>query len=303
LTIADIKDSIKHHSAILKKHEEHKKAHEALLKKANADIKKQKTLQIKASREIHRAQLRIEKTNDFLKSSHFMLDKLVFDNEHENASFLIRDNENAIARFSQVILESNRFILDSKSYIANAMIKLKRSHDILKKLEDNLALSDDEHLFIVGGKDSPVFKNIDAIRPFLGTQPKYHIIRTSHTFHHTITIRNFKKRFIHSVFLSDVDMDILLVKPEKHTFLFIKEKLRCAKTLHKEHLGVLYERITENPKIDIIVQGLVGRLTGYHRNLNSVVFSNPDLVRQYHQLWLQHFHLSSSNRILLGSKF
>jgi hypothetical protein len=99
-------------------------------------------------------------------------------------------------------------------------------------------------------------------------------------------------------------MDQVLAKePKRHTFLFIKEKLRCAKTLIKDHLGVLYERLTDKPQMDTILQGLVGRLTGYHKNKNSVVFSNPDLVKDYKKHWDEQFkhHKTVIPRIMLGT--
>ena len=135
--------------------------------------------------------------------------------------------------------------------------------------------------------DPQVFQHLDEIRPFL-LDPKYHIIRTSHSFHHDVTISNFRRAFPLAHFLSDPDMDILLTPPLTHTFLFIKEKLRCAKTLHKTHLGVLYERRTKHPKMDTILQGLVGRLTGYQHS-TAVVFSNPSLVEEYRRQWFEQF--------------
>jgi hypothetical protein len=151
--------------------------------------------------------------------------------------------------------------------------------------------------------DRQVFQNIEEIRPFLH-EPKYHIIRTGHSFYHDVTILNFRLVFPDAIMLSDPDMDILDHKPEQHTFLFIKEKLRCAKTLNKLHLGILYERITHKPVMDTILQGLVGRLTGYHHNSHSVVFSNPALVELYRSHWLLQFsQYKSLPSIFIGSSF
>ena len=61
---------------------------------------------------------------------------------------------------------------------------------------------------------------------------------------------------------------------QKHTFLFIKDKLRCAKTINHANVGVLYERWVIKPNSSSILQGLAGRLTGYHNNINSVVFTH-----------------------------
>jgi len=123
--------------------------------------------------------------------------------------------------------------------------------------------------------------------------PRYHIIRTFHSYFHDVTILNFMKVFPDAEFISEMEldnMDHLLEKaPLKHTFLFIKEKLRCAKTLSKDHLGILYERLTKKPKMNTILQGLAGRLTGYHTNTDAVVFSNPRLVVEYHRRWVSEF--------------
>jgi hypothetical protein len=104
------------------------------------------------------------------------------------------------------------------------------------------------------------------------------------------------------MFMSEMDLDsVLAAKPTRHTFLFIKEKLRCAKTLQKDHLGILYERLTKKPVMNTILQGLVGRLTGYHNNKDAVVFSNPDLVLRYHQMWEETFaHGKKSDLIFIG---
>jgi hypothetical protein len=137
--------------------------------------------------------------------------------------------------------------------------------------------------------DPLVFDRIAEIAPYL-KEPKYHIIRTSHSCYHDLTILNFKQVFPNAVFLSETEFDVILdqvlqIKPSRHTFIFIKEKLRCAKTLQKDYLGILYERYTKKPKMDTILQGLVGRLTGYHKNHDAVVFSNPTLVRNYRDQW------------------
>jgi len=149
-----------------------------------------------------------------------------------------------------------------------------------------------------------VASHLEEIRPYLGADPKFHIIRTSHSYFHDVTILNFMNVFKHADFISEMeldDMDDLLANPPaRHTFLFIKEKLRCAKTLCKDHLGVLYERLTKKPKMNTILQGLVGRLTGYHANTHSVVFSNPLLVIEYNRRWECEFPREKSDAVFIG---
>jgi hypothetical protein len=149
-----------------------------------------------------------------------------------------------------------------------------------------------------------VFEHLEEVRQEVErfAEPRYHIIRTFHTYFHDVTILNFRKVFPKARFMSEMDLDeVLSVKPTRHTFLFIKEKLRCAKTLQKDHLGVLYERLTKRPKMNTILQGLVGRLTGYHTNTDAVVFSNPRLVLDYHKRWLDQFPVDKNFNVFIGN--
>jgi len=146
-----------------------------------------------------------------------------------------------------------------------------------------------------------VYENIKEIAEYMD-EPKYHIIRTGRTYLHDVTILNFMKVFPDCKFFSEMDTDlgILLTKPEAHTFIFIKDKLRCAKTLHKDHLGVLYDRKTQRPFMNTVIQGLAGRLTGYHTNQNSVVFTNPYMIRKYHYHWTTQFEGLKIKSIFIG---
>ena len=138
------------------------------------------------------------------------------------------------------------------------------------------------------------FDNIRELKPFLN-EPKYHIIRTHHSFMHDITIQNFKTVFGTSYRYKsymDVDLDvILLIPPTKHTFIFIKEGLRCAKTIHKEHLGILYERFSKVVSDSAIIQGLAGRATGFHSQ-HLVVFTHLPSIERYALIWHNQFNPS-----------
>jgi hypothetical protein len=82
---------------------------------------------------------------------------------------------------------------------------------------------------------------------------------------------------------------ILEVQPGKHTFIFIKEMLRCAKTLKKEFIGILYDRYNKNPDDSTIIQGLSGRDTGYDNNGISICYTNIDSIKRYEELWHSNF--------------
>ena len=79
--------------------------------------------------------------------------------------------------------------------------------------------------------------------------------------------------------------DILEKQPEKHTFIFICETYRCAKTIEKKFIGILYERYTSNPDDSSIIQGLFGRDTGYDNNGDSICYTNIPSIENYIKLW------------------
>ena len=78
--------------------------------------------------------------------------------------------------------------------------------------------------------------------------------------------------------------DLMGKPPEKHTFVFIKEILRCAKTKIKKFIGIEYERWTTASDSSII-QGSVGRLTGYDDNTDSICYTNLETIENYEKLW------------------
>lgn len=127
--------------------------------------------------------------------------------------------------------------------------------------------------------------------------PRYHIIRTPGGYEGTIVKDNLKRIFNDYVdyYKYDSESDIkninemLNKKPSKHTVILIKGKLRCAKTLNKKYIGVLYERYAANPKMSAILQGLAGRATGYHTNNSIIVFSNKKMIEKYNNLWTNDF--------------
>ena len=151
-------------------------------------------------------------------------------------------------------------------------------------------------------KNADVYDNIKEILQHISiNSPKYHLIRTQNGVLHQQTIRNFEKVFegYDFEFRSETTIrsldDLMKIAPGKHTFIFIKEKLRCAKTVIKTHLGVLYERYVKNYNDSAVVQGFVGRLTGFHDNTSAKVFSNIPSIEKYRMFWDNQF---SYNAIL-----
>lgn len=149
--------------------------------------------------------------------------------------------------------------------------------------------------------DEKVLENIQEIKDDIDgyTNPLYHIIRTKNGTDQDLTIQNFKQIFktddTYDFIKYDRESEIedinktLIIKPERHTFIFIKEMLRCAKTLKKNFIGILYDRYSKNPDDAAIIQGLVGRDTGYDNNGISICYTNIDSINRYEELWESSF--------------
>jgi hypothetical protein len=143
---------------------------------------------------------------------------------------------------------------------------------------------------------------IDDINRF--DSPMYHIISTPTGYKSKKVIENFKKFYNNEVqyftyqqdsndiehinIMEDIN-EVLKIEPEMHTFIFIKEKLRCAKTLTKSFLGIVYERFTSSPDDAAIIQGLIGRVTGYDSNNKIICYTNKFSIEKYKKLWDSDF--------------
>jgi hypothetical protein len=148
-----------------------------------------------------------------------------------------------------------------------------------------------------------VENNIKELAKEMGSVPRYHIVRTGRLQMHDVTILNFKKVYPRAIMMSEMDInldEVLSKPPMQHTFIFIKDKLRCAKTLHKEHLGILYDRMTQRTSMNSVVQGLAGRLTGYHTNQHSIVYTSPPMIRKYFNMWTAQFEGLAIKSIFIG---
>jgi len=131
--------------------------------------------------------------------------------------------------------------------------------------------------------------------------PKYHIVRASTYLNNfTQTVKNLMKAFGNTEYKyllfdqtsKQKDINVILrTKPAKHTFILIKETLRCAKSLVKTHLGILYDRVVESGLMSnsTIVQSLLGRCTGYDDNGESIVYTDIESIERYEELWDSEF--------------
>jgi len=84
--------------------------------------------------------------------------------------------------------------------------------------------------------------------------------------------------------------ELLKLKPrsKKHEIILIKEKLKCADTITKDNIGVVYERIAKNINDTFIIQGLLGRITGYGRH-DIICYTNLESLERYEDLFASGF--------------
>ena len=133
-------------------------------------------------------------------------------------------------------------------------------------------------------------------------EPKYHIIRVftqkkkkeqiSLNFDELACIGDFDTRTYQQKDGDIGDLNaVLSVPPTRHTFIFIKDMLRCAKTLVKTNIGVVYERLAKSVNDTAIIQGLLGRMTGYDVPDDISVFTNIETIERYRQLWDTDFDI------------
>lgn len=140
---------------------------------------------------------------------------------------------------------------------------------------------------------------------------RYHTFRipNSRNGQDKIVIDNFKEVFgenyiYNTNYLNDKKDDIndlMYEPPEKHTFVFIKEILRCAKTKIKKFIGIEYERWTTSSDSSII-QGSVGRLTGYDDNTDSICYTNVNTLINYEKLWNNNMEFTDTEDIEWNTK-
>ena len=237
----------------------------------------------------HRNQL-----NDFILKVKTLSNVLIFVDEshvaarkHQSihaALYLAGFDDSMFSRDIKLVLVSATPDLCRKNYIIHDELLMQPDSSYCSTfnlLQDGriLPAKDLCGLDSVSGNVNPIaFDNIREIIPFFSADPQYHIIRTQRGAGFGITIDNFISVFGYDFdYIDDAeDFDFLSIKPSKHTFVFILDRLRCAKTIHKQFIGVLYERATKVVNRDSVIQGLAGRATGYH-SFSPTVFSHPSL--------------------------
>jgi len=209
---------------------------------------------------------------------------------------VLQESSEDIKMISDFIITSAKdFIMYNKEFDITSLYELIQQNN----LEKYIKITDIDIVELYNDKIKTL-KNIQEIKNDINNyqHPLYHIIRTKKAYDQELTIQNFKKIFnidTYNFIKYDKESEIedinktLILQPKKHTFIFIKEMLRCAKTLCKTYIGILYERYVENPDDSTIIQGLVGRDTGYDNNGISICYTNIESIVKYEKLWNSKF--------------
>jgi hypothetical protein len=149
-----------------------------------------------------------------------------------------------------------------------------------------------------------IYNDIDSF-----SEPKYHILRASGCKYDDVkeNLLNTADKYLRRInrydkidftnikeYTQDGDIEggqlneLLKVKPKKQTLILIKEKLKCADTIIKDHIGVVYERIAKNINDTFIIQGLLGRITGYVYH-DIICYTNLNTIDRYEKLFESNF--------------
>lgn len=145
-------------------------------------------------------------------------------------------------------------------------------------------------------------ENITEIFDYLKNydEPTYIIIRIhSHENKKNNTIRNIKtickdefKYFNYTAkdsLFSDINEGLLQRKPKCNTIIFIHNRLSFGKTIYQKYISIMVERYVTKPSDDSILQGFIGRLTGYNNNNNIICFTNIESIIKYKKLFDSNF--------------
>lgn len=92
--------------------------------------------------------------------------------------------------------------------------------------------------------------------------------------------------------------DILDEAPAQHTFIVIKNMFYASKTLHDEHVGVVWDRLSG--KDDTNLQSLLGRACGYDKSTRTVIYACKQTVENYSGFWRELCSNPSFPPVLTG---
>ena len=173
-----------------------------------------------------------------------------------------------------------------------SIIKSPDNYIGIKKLLDNNQIFDYKSLTDINN----VIEIKQTIQIKYGNNFKYHLLRvqtnTCNTINNINRVFDDNDKFLVRNYFLDNEIDAtedlndlyLDNKPNKHTIIIIKEKIRCSYTINKTNIGILYERKAETIQNETtIIQGFLGRACGYYDNSNRniIIYTNLDIVLTY----------------------
>ena len=168
-------------------------------------------------------------------------------------------------------------------------------------LEQNRIFQFEDLKGVIKGSNKIRKSTIDHIKKLKNiidnfTSPRYHLIRIpggdtviNSNLHYVFGDQNYEYLRYDQQSNCDDLQHLLITVPMKHTFVLIKEKLRCAVTLAKLYLGILHERYVGSPSDSTIIQGFAGRICGYDTNNDSIIFTNKPSIERYIAAWNSDF--------------
>lgn len=75
---------------------------------------------------------------------------------------------------------------------------------------------------------------------------------------------------------------LLNTPPKVHTIIMITDFWRAAKTINDQYVGVVHERLVQNPNSTTVVQSLAGRFVGHNRsNHGPIIYTHVTALKQY----------------------
>jgi hypothetical protein len=219
----------------------------------------------------------------------------------DDTDYLLRHNIKFV--FFTATPSNFNFFIDNPFAAMEKMIPPPQYTSIFDLLLSNRVLPFKDLCGADVASQASVRQNVIDLKDFILSsfdQPLYHIIRTHNSTKQNITLYHFQKVWNDDarIILDSPHFNlnnILSNPPKLHTFIFIKERLRCAKTIVKKFVGVLYERLTHKPNINSIIQGLAGRATGYDSGQRLVVFTHVESIIQFYDFWEHNLSLYQSD--------
>jgi hypothetical protein len=148
-------------------------------------------------------------------------------------------------------------------------------------------------------------------------EPRYHLIRPRPIKHEAVkasllatfpgcTIvewdskRKQRKQDDASTAESEMDdiNDLLKKEPVVHTFVLLKNMFYAAKTMNDKYVGAAFDRMSVKDETNL--QGLLGRLCGYKKSTDTVVYTSKATVERWISCWKELCASEAASHIVTG---